>query len=103
MVNKMIEYKDDGIVASSSGLIPREVYKMILDNVPLVCVDLVIVKENKAFLIKRNNKPCEGVYWVQGGRMLKNEGIEECGIRKAAAELNVPAANIKITKYLGTF
>jgi nucleoside-diphosphate-sugar epimerase/ADP-ribose pyrophosphatase YjhB (NUDIX family) len=103
MINNTIKYKDDGVVSSSSRLIPQVVYKMILDNVPLVCVDLVIVKDNKVFLIKRNNKPCEGVYWVQGGRMFKNEGIEECGIRKTAAELNIPAENIKITNYLGTF
>jgi nucleoside-diphosphate-sugar epimerase/ADP-ribose pyrophosphatase YjhB (NUDIX family) len=103
MINKMIKYKDDGIVKSPDGLIPAEVYKMILDNVPLVCVDLVIVKNNSAFLIKRRNKPCEGIYWVQGGRMEKNEGVEECGLRKAAAELNISSDKIKITRYLGTF
>jgi hypothetical protein len=91
MINKMIKYKDDGIVKSPDGLIPAEVYKMILDNVPLVCVDLVIVKNNSAFLIKRRNKPCEGIYWVQGGRMEKNEGVEECGLRNAAAERGTSA------------
>ena len=46
-----LNYKDDGIIKSSSGMIPHDVYKTILDNVPLLCVDLVIVRENKVFLV----------------------------------------------------
>ena len=84
-------------------MIPLEIYKQILDHVPLVCVDLVIVKNNKTFLIKRKNKPSKDVFWVQGGRLNKNESIEQCGIRKAAAELNIAENKIKIVKYLGTF
>lgn len=103
MKKKLLTYKDDQILKSVNGLIPADVYRVILDNIPLICVDLVIVKDNKVFLIKRKNKPSEGFYWLQGGRMKKNEGIEECGIRKAALELNIPEEKIKITKYLGTF
>lgn len=103
MKTKLLTYKDEQILKSSGGLIPTDVYRMILDNIPLICVDLVIVRDNKVFLIKRKNKPCKGVYWLQGGRMMKNEGIEQCGIRKAALELNIPEDKIRITKYLGTF
>jgi nucleoside-diphosphate-sugar epimerase/ADP-ribose pyrophosphatase YjhB (NUDIX family) len=102
-VKRNIHYKENNIPNSESKLIPTEVYNQILANVPIVCVDLVIVKENKVFLIKRNNKPSEGIYWVQGGRLNKNELPEDGGIRKAAAELNIPKEKIKITKYLGTF
>jgi nucleoside-diphosphate-sugar epimerase/ADP-ribose pyrophosphatase YjhB (NUDIX family) len=98
-----LSYKEKGIISASSGLIPESMYKIILDNVPVLCVDLVIVKDNKAFLIKRKNKPSEGVYWVQGGRMLKNESLEDCGIRKAAAELNIDPQNIRITNFIGVF
>lgn len=103
MKKNLLNYKDERILRSPGGLIPVEIYRTILDNVPLVCVDLAIVKDNKVFLIKRKNKPCEGVYWIQGGRMLKHEGIEQCGIRKAASELGIPEDKIRITKYLGTF
>jgi len=102
-VKKILNYKDKGIENKTSGLIEPDVYKTILDNVPVACVDLVIIKNNKVFLIKRKNKPCKGVYWLQGGRMFKNEEIEHCGIRKAASELNIAENKIKITKYLGTF
>lgn len=103
MKKKPLNYKDENIVKSSNGLIPTDLYCSILDNVPLICVDLIIVKDNMAFLTKRKNKPSKDIYWMQGGRMLKNEGIEECGIRKAALELNIPEDKIKITNYLGTF
>ena len=76
MKKNLLNYKDENIFKSSGGLIPADIYSLILDNIPLICVDLVIVKDNKVFLIKRKNKPCEGVYWIQGGRMMKNEGIE---------------------------
>ncbi|HEY6160137.1 MAG TPA: NAD-dependent epimerase/dehydratase family protein [Bacteroidia bacterium] len=98
-----MHYKDAGTPGEKKELIPAEVYRHILEHMPLVCVDLVIVRGDKAFLVKRKNKPSEGVYWVQGGRLNKNEGLEECGIRKAAGELNVAKENIRITKYLGTF
>lgn len=103
MKKKLLCYKEENILQPANQMIPADVYRMILDNIPLVCVDLAIVKDNKVFLIKRKNKPSEGAYWLQGGRMLKNEGIEQCGIRKAAMELNIPQDKIKITKYLGTF
>lgn len=102
-MKKNISYSDSNIPVAENKFIPDTVYNEILANVPIVCVDLVIVKENKVFLIKRKNKPSEGVYWVQGGRMNKNESPEDCGLRKAAAELNIPIEKIKITKYLGTF
>jgi nucleoside-diphosphate-sugar epimerase/ADP-ribose pyrophosphatase YjhB (NUDIX family) len=102
-MKKRIQYKDDNVPASNTELIPKEIYEEILNNVPIVCVDLVIVKENKVFLIKRENKPCLGAYWIQGGRLGKNETPENCGIRRVSKELNVDISQIKITQYLGTF
>lgn len=102
-MTRSITYRDPDLPAASSGLIPAELYNQILGHIPIVCVDLVIVKDNRAFLIKRRNRPCLGSYWVQGGRLNKNETLEDCGIRKAAAELKVPPASIRITRHLGTF
>ncbi len=100
---KNLFYKEKGVPGMQTALIPADVYKQILDHVPIVCVDLLIVRNNKAFLIKRKNNPSEGVYWVQGGRMNKNESPENCGLRKAAGELKIPEDKIRIVKYLGTF
>lgn len=102
-MKKNLFFKEENIPAVSQKLIPTEIYNQILEYVPIVCVDLVIVKDNQVFLIKRKNKPCEGIYWVQGGRLNKNELPEDGGIRKTAAELNIPKDKIKIIRYLGTF
>lgn len=102
-MKKNFYYKDEHIPSSSEKFIPKEVYSQILEHVPIICVDLVVVKNNHAFLIKRENKPSKGVYWVQGGRLNKNELPEDAGIRKTAAELKISPDKIKITKYLGTF
>lgn len=98
-----ISYKDDAHLKSASHLIPHEDYKTILDNVPIVCVDLVIVQHGQVCLVKRKNDPAAGVYWFQGGRLNKNETFQQCGIRKAALELDIPEHSIRIVKYLGTF
>ena len=103
MVKKNLNYSDKEIVKSASGILSPDLYKVILDNVPVLCVDLIILNNKKVFLIKRKNKPCEGVYWVQGGRMYKNEQMEACGKRRTASELSIPVDKIKITKCLGTF
>ncbi|MFZ5552127.1 MAG: NUDIX domain-containing protein [Bacteroidota bacterium] len=102
-MNTNLSYKDAGVKKSGNGIIDPSVYKIILDHVPVVCVDLLVLKGRKVFLIKRKNKPCEGIYWVQGGRMFKNEEITECGIRKTASELDIPENKIRIIRYLGTF
>jgi nucleoside-diphosphate-sugar epimerase/ADP-ribose pyrophosphatase YjhB (NUDIX family) len=102
-MNKKISYKENVDLLVSVRLIPSSDYKIILDNIPIVCVDLVIVRNNKVFLIKRKNNPAKEIYWLQGGRLNKNEDFEQCGIRKAAQELKIPENSIKIVKYLGTF
>lgn len=37
-------------------MIPEESYKMILDNMPIVCIDSVVVNaDGEYLLVKRNN------------------------------------------------
>lgn len=104
MNKKPFVYKDSNTPKEPNhSFISKEDYQKILDNIPLVCVDLVIRQGNKVLLIKRENRPCLGVYWIQGGRLSKNEAPEACGIRKTAIELQIPEDKIKIVDYLGTF
>lgn len=103
MIKKNLNYRDKDISGFAKEILPPDLYKIILDNIPVLCVDLVILKNKKVFLIKRKNKPCEGIYWVQGGRMYKNESMEDCGKRRTASELAIPIDKIKIKKCLGTF
>lgn len=72
-------------------MIPREKYLEILKEMPIICVDLIIVNKDRYLLLHRNNAPAKDQWWFCGGRVLKNETLYNASIRKAKEEtgLNV--------------
>jgi hypothetical protein len=64
-------------------------YNKIVDQIPIVCVDLLIIFQNKCLLLKRNNSPAKGQYWFPGGRIYKMETIENACIRISMQETNL--------------
>jgi len=82
-------------------MIPSEDFKMIVENMPIVCIDGVIENEKGEYLlVKRKNEPLKGEYWVPGGRLLKNEKLEDAINRKMEQELST---KVKVGKILGFF
>lgn len=81
--------------------IPQSLYKNILKNIPIVCVDVVIVRGNKFLLGKRVNEPAKGEWWVPGGRVLKNETLKKAAARKIKEEVGIKI-NQPDLKYLMT-
>lgn len=67
-------------------LIPDEKYKEIIALMPIVCIDVAIEFNNKILLIRRKNEPAAGQWWLPGGRLHKNETLENCALRKAIEE-----------------
>ena len=67
-------------------MIPENKYKEIIELMPIVCVDVIIYYKNKVLLVKRKNEPAVGEWWMPGGRLLKNETLENAAIRKAHEE-----------------
>ena len=80
--------------------IPEELYKKVVRAVPIVCVDLVIKKGNKALLIKRKIPPCRGYWCLIGGRVHYNEQVLDAVRRQARVELGL---NIKIIRFIGVY
>lgn len=80
--------------------IPASLYKQIVEVMPILCVDLVIVHEGKYLLVKRKNQPAKGLWWVPGGRVWKGETIEKAAHRKAKEEIGVP---VRIIASLGYY
>lgn len=66
--------------------IPEQMYKDILEIMPICCVDLVITYHNKYLLLKRVKEPAKGEWWLPGGRIWKNEEIKCAALRKAREE-----------------
>ena len=78
-------------------LIENELYDKIREVSPTVCVDLLVINEQKQYLLaKRTEKPAKGSWWFPGGRIHKGETWAECARRKGKEELGIdlPIGNI---------
>ena len=63
--------------------------KTVIISTPLISIDLLVKKDNKILLGKRINKPAQGYLFSIGGRVYKNETIDNAMIRIAKIELNI--------------
>lgn len=69
--------------------IPDDVWRDIVEHVPIPSVDLLVVTDDSLLLAKRQNEPAKGEWFVPGGRVQKGESLEEAVHRVAKAELGV--------------
>lgn len=71
--------------------LPNNLYRKILDNTPVLCVDIYIYnrKFKKFLLVKRNNEPEKNKYCCTGGRVFKGEDLFNAAVRKVKEELGV--------------
>lgn len=76
--------------------IPIDTYQSILQCMPILCVDVLIIRQAKCLLLLRDNEPAKGKYWFPGGRVHKNESIRDAALRKAKEETNLSCSFIKI-------
>jgi colanic acid biosynthesis protein WcaH len=66
-----------------------QTFKTIVDSTPLISIDILFKKGGKVLLGKRINKPAQGYFFSTGGRVNKNETINNAMIRIAKNELNI--------------
>lgn len=67
--------------------IPENLYRKIVRNMPIVCVDLLIRDSaGRILLLKRRNQPAQEQWWFPGGRVHMNESFLEAVRRKAIQE-----------------
>lgn len=72
-----------------SAFIEQELYDKILGHMPIACVDIAIVANGAVLLVRRNDQPARGHWWVPGGRVLKGERMRETALRKAREEVGL--------------
>jgi colanic acid biosynthesis protein WcaH len=78
-----------------------ETFKTVINSTPLISIDLLVKKDNKTLLGKRINKPAQGYLFSIGGRVYKNESIQQATARIAKDELNI---SLKLTpSFIGVF
>lgn len=82
-------------------------FQAIVLSVPLVSVDLLLVRRGtEALLGLRANRPAQACWFVPGGRIYKNEPIRAALVRVADQELGLGAALISRqlnSQFLGVF
>jgi colanic acid biosynthesis protein WcaH len=92
--------KDD---AESKIFLTKTVFKEVVNSTPLISIDLVVRNDNSGVLLGlRKNRPAAGFWFVLGGRIYKNESIENAFKRLTSMELGIEIS-ISNAKYLGLY
>lgn len=84
-----------------SKLIPMEEFKTVVENAPLISIDLVTMFKDKVLLGRRVNKPAKDFYFTTGGIVRKNELFKEAQKRIAKNELGLELTTE--LKFIGIF
>jgi ADP-ribose pyrophosphatase YjhB (NUDIX family) len=79
------------------GKCSPEIWKIILENAPLVCVEAVITNNNfvmpKYLLGRRTQNPEKGLFGVIGGTVYRGESLEEALTRNLERETGIKKFN----------
>lgn len=68
-------------------IINKELYRQVLQIMPIPCVDLIVVDHNKRVLLaRRTNEPAMGEWWFPGGRVHYLETRVDAAVRKLREE-----------------
>ncbi len=75
----------------------------IINATPLVSVDLIIQNPDKEVLLgKRLNRPAKGFWFAPGGRIKKNETLDNAIVRVSQTEIGV-ALTKQNSRFLGGY
>ena len=75
-------------------MLEDQIFKTVIDSTPLISIDILLKKDNKILLGRRVNKPAQGYFFSTGGRIFKNESIDNAIARVALNELNIDLKSI---------
>ncbi|MBU2264631.1 DUF4916 domain-containing protein [Patescibacteria group bacterium] len=78
-------------VVPRNGFLPKKTFDLIQKSIPVVCVDLVILRNHHSelLLIKRRIEPETGKWCLIGGRVLMGERLSMAISRQTRRELGV--------------
>jgi colanic acid biosynthesis protein WcaH len=78
-------------------------FKAVIASTPLISIDLVVKNTKGEYLLGfRNNRPAQGFWFVPGGRILKNETMDDAFIRLCKNELGASLTRQQ-ANFLGPF
>ena len=69
-------------------MLDKEVFADVVRNTPLVSIDLIVRNSSGKYLLgMRNNEPARHYWFVPGGRVNKNEKLDDAFVRITEKEL----------------
>lgn len=72
----------------TNAFLPDDVFQTIVNNTPLISIDLIVKNtQGQVLLGKRNNPPAKNFWFVVGGRIRKNETFHQACARLTMQEL----------------
>ena len=78
-------------------------FEVIIENAPLVSIDLCFVCNGKILLVNRCNEPLKGQWFTPGGRIFKNESWQAALKRIALTELGLPSVKLANFELMGVW
>lgn len=84
-------------------MLPSKDFQTVVENAPLFAIDLVVVNDqHKILLGLRSNAPARGYWFVPGGRVFKNESLENAFKRITKSEIGIEQP-ITHAKFIGLY
>ncbi len=85
-------------------MLNRNDFKDVVKNTNLLAFDLIIRNyKNEVLIAKRNNSPAKGFWFVPGGRVFKNENLNDAFARILKSELGLLQESFKSIKAIGLY
>ena len=86
-----------------SALLSDSLFEKIIKHTPLIAIDLIVQDSARNHLLGlRKNPPAQGYWFVPGGRIRKNETLEQAFHRISTDELGL-ACDLDQSIFLGVF
>lgn len=83
--------------------IPDKLYSQIVSVLPITCIDVILLHQNRCLLLLRDNEPAKDQYWFPGGRLKKGEHIKDAVVRKVFEEVGLNCTFEKIVTVEETY
>ena len=76
-------------IKKEDSMLDTKTFKTVIENTPLVSIDLCLVCDGQVLLGKRANEPLKGEWFTPGGRIHKNETWQHALLRSVEVELGL--------------
>ncbi len=92
---------------NADGWLPSAAFTQACAALPLVSIDLMVTRPGhtgeELLLGLRNNRPAQAWWFTPGGRIRKEEALQDAMRRIGVSELNLPAAFLQRAVLLGAW